>query len=406
MAISPALSRERVLRAVVPAYFPPQYSQTREGEPTGFAVDVMDRVAAMAGYKVVYTVKASWEEVFTAIENKETDIVPNLGVTPERKRLCRFSKPVETFHVSMFVRAGSLWTHGRGSKAHDKVGVVRRNAGMQVVEQFPNAKKMIYDTPEQALFQGLLSGRVDSLIFPEPVIYQIARNAGVSDRIRLAGPPLREIKRGIAVCRDQPEVLRDLNRAVDMFVGSPEYKQLYLRWHGTPNPFWTPGRVATIMGGAGAAAVVIMFLWRYLSIRALNRRLQKSTIRYRTLVRLSPVGIFRTDPGGHSVWVNEKWKAIAGLSQAESLGNGWASAIHPEDRQKVFRVWNKARRKIHLRRSTGSAVRTDRLPGSRAGPFPKKTDRAGFWAISEQSRISPGERGLKKPCRGFWMPCH
>ncbi len=50
-----------------------------------------------------------------------------------------------------------------------------------------------------------------------------------------------------------------------------------------------------------------------------------------------PVGVFRTDTAGRCYAVNARWCALAGLTEAESLGLGWMSAIHPDDRERVMR---------------------------------------------------------------------
>ena len=54
--------------------------------------------------------------------------------------------------------------------------------------------------------------------------------------------------------------------------------------------------------------------------------------RYSTLAKIAPVGIFHTSATGDCLYVNEQWCEIAGISSQQALGNGWANAIHPEDR--------------------------------------------------------------------------
>ncbi|MFQ5704980.1 MAG: PAS domain S-box protein [Gemmatimonadales bacterium] len=61
--------------------------------------------------------------------------------------------------------------------------------------------------------------------------------------------------------------------------------------------------------------------------------------RYKTLARLSPVGVFRTDPAGACLYVNERWCEIAGLSPEEALGGGWVKGLHPDDRERIVREW-------------------------------------------------------------------
>jgi PAS domain S-box-containing protein len=67
--------------------------------------------------------------------------------------------------------------------------------------------------------------------------------------------------------------------------------------------------------------------------------LRRSELLFHTLAQVSPVGIFRTDARGACVYVNERWCEIAGISADAALGQGWARAIHPEDRERVSAEW-------------------------------------------------------------------
>ncbi len=70
--------------------------------------------------------------------------------------------------------------------------------------------------------------------------------------------------------------------------------------------------------------------------------LRASEQRFHILAQVSPVGIFRTDAAGSCIYVNERWCEMAGMSSAEAAGDGWARALHPEDRERIFRQWQQA----------------------------------------------------------------
>ena len=69
---------------------------------------------------------------------------------------------------------------------------------------------------------------------------------------------------------------------------------------------------------------------------------RRSELRYRTLAEASPVGLYHTDAAGRCVYVNGQWCRITGLSPGEAAGDGWARALHPEDRDRVFAEWRAA----------------------------------------------------------------
>jgi uncharacterized membrane protein YukC len=66
--------------------------------------------------------------------------------------------------------------------------------------------------------------------------------------------------------------------AVTSFVNSPEYKEIYKRWYGAPDPFWTTKRV---FGGMLAILVILtvaFLVWRYFTLSSFNNRLRLSKL--------------------------------------------------------------------------------------------------------------------------------
>lgn len=63
---------------------------------------------------------------------------------------------------------------------------------------------------------------------------------------------------------------------------------------------------------------------------------------YEALARIVPVGIFRADLDGSYIFVNQRWCDTTGLTPETALGSGWADALHPDDRDKVFSEWQQA----------------------------------------------------------------
>ncbi len=64
-----------------------------------------------------------------------------------------------------------------------------------------------------------------------------------------------------------------------------------------------------------------------------------SEARFRALSDASPLGVFATDAQGACTYTNARWQAIYGMPLAQSLGHGWAAALHPDDRDAVLAEW-------------------------------------------------------------------
>ena len=136
----------QVLRAGVPGHFPPQYVLDSSGTPSGFAVDVLDAVATEMGFSVRYVVYATWPETLAALERREVDVIPNLGVTPVRERFTLFTLPVETFPISLFVRDIENAVSGVDDLGGRAVSVVKANIGERLIKDQTAAIPVVHSS--------------------------------------------------------------------------------------------------------------------------------------------------------------------------------------------------------------------------------------------------------------------
>ncbi len=70
--------------------------------------------------------------------------------------------------------------------------------------------------------------------------------------------------------------------------------------------------------------------------------LRSSEARFRVMAESSPLGIYLTNPAGDCFYTNPAYQRISGLSEHQAKGSGWSRAIHPDDRERVFREWYQA----------------------------------------------------------------
>jgi PAS domain S-box-containing protein len=67
---------------------------------------------------------------------------------------------------------------------------------------------------------------------------------------------------------------------------------------------------------------------------------------YRALAEQLPEVVWNTDASGHLTYLNRAWYELVGGTEADWLGNGGLTAIHPDDRQEVHANWERCRQTL------------------------------------------------------------
>ncbi len=105
---------------------------------------------------------------------------------------------------------------------------------------------------------------------------------------------------------------------------------------------WFAGRAVPLRDAAGG---VVRWLGTSTDVddaRRAEEARAESEARCRALVEVSPQVVWFGDPSGAITECNPYWYAYTGLGVAESLGDGWLRAVHPDDRARVDDVWRAA----------------------------------------------------------------
>ncbi|MBD1902984.1 PAS domain S-box protein [Trichocoleus sp. DQ-A3] len=115
-----------------------------------------------------------------------------------------------------------------------------------------------------------------------------------------------------------------------------------MNWH-------TPGGIRSLIVFAdtlppmhGHSSVCVVMFQDISKRKQAEAALRQSQERYSTLARVSRVGIFHTDSRGKCLYTNERWCELTGITPEAALGEGWETALHPEDRQRIFEWYQAA----------------------------------------------------------------
>lgn len=70
-----------------------------------------------------------------------------------------------------------------------------------------------------------------------------------------------------------------------------------------------------------------------------EKNIQQSNNRFTAAIQAISGTMWFTDANGHITEEQPSWSALTGQTFEEYKGNGWANAIHPEDREYCFKLW-------------------------------------------------------------------
>jgi ABC-type amino acid transport substrate-binding protein len=218
------------------SYPPVSFLDTDTDRPAGFFVDLMDIIAVRAGLQVSYVCESGWPEMMSAIESGKADLGA-LMKSEEREKRLLFTAPIEMTYLSFFARSQSSVDAG-SVPAGLRVGAIKGSMSYEQLKDRPGIHLRTEGSYKEGLF-SLLAGEIDLFAGEESMILKSAREARLEDRIKKVGKPFVERERCIAVRKDDVLLLEQVNRVLPDVIRSPEYQRAYLKWYGTPEPFWT-----------------------------------------------------------------------------------------------------------------------------------------------------------------------
>lgn len=261
----------RTLIAVFPEQFPPVFQVTGNNVPTGFGIEIMEELAARAGLHIVYRPTRTWEQARDALRAGDADLIPNMGVTPARRKDFDFSLPLMRTPVSAYVRAETRDVHSLDdliARGHT-IASTRINVANEVLHDRAGIKLRNFGTIGEAL-AALDKGEVDAVVYPDPAVAQMVQQLNLTHRLRRIEPPLAVIERAVAVRKGDDALLAVLNREIRLFVGTPHYRTIHERWYGAPPPFWTTERVAYLTAAMLLLAFGVGVLARMRLLKRVN----------------------------------------------------------------------------------------------------------------------------------------
>lgn len=205
----------------------PPFNFIENGEIKGFDLDIGLALAAKMGMKP-NPVTNKWESIILGLEAKKYDaIVGSMTITAERKQQVSFTKPYYRSGAAIFTMKNNTDIKSAADLKGKIIGVVKQSTYQQYAKNYTNDVRG-YTSDIDAL-NDLPTGRINAVITDKFVGLPIIQK-GTLDIKRVADLQSEEI--GIAVRREDTELLQNINNALDEIIADGTYDKISKKWFG------------------------------------------------------------------------------------------------------------------------------------------------------------------------------
>ncbi|PKE30919.1 cystine ABC transporter substrate-binding protein [Rahnella sp. AA] len=211
--------------------YPPFSFQGEDGKLTGFEVEFADALAQHMGVKAKLQ-PTKWDGMLASLESKRIDVVINqVTISPEREKKYDFSTPYTVSGIQALVKKGA---EGSITKPEDlkgkKVGVgLGTNYEQWLRANVPGVDIRTYDD-DPTKYQDLRVGRINAILVDRLAALDLVKKTG--DTLAVAGAPFSRQESGIAIRKDNPELLAAINKAIAEMQQDGSLAKISQKWFG------------------------------------------------------------------------------------------------------------------------------------------------------------------------------
>lgn len=161
------------------------------------------------------------------LKNSTVDLlIANMAITAQRKELVSFSEPYFFTVDNILVRRGSL-IRGVKDLSGKRVGVVKGSAAEQNLMQVANhAKFVIFEDIIEA-FNALKTGHIDAISSDYLILHILKNSSKYPASFELAGRPFAEEAWGIAVDKENGDLLEVVNSVLNELKKNGKLQEIY-----------------------------------------------------------------------------------------------------------------------------------------------------------------------------------
>jgi len=193
----------------------------------GFEVDLANALGQQINRPAEF-VQNQWDGLIPGLQRGNYDVVINgLEITDDRKQEVNFTIPYYATSEQLSVRENTNSINSLTDLKGKIVGTMKNTLAQRILEKEGGFKDIrTYDGQVNA-YEDLSNGRLDAVLLDWPIaIYCHKQVAG----LKFVGQPIGQMQYGIAVRKDDPALLKQLNDSLIVLINNGELKRIYEKW--------------------------------------------------------------------------------------------------------------------------------------------------------------------------------
>ena len=208
--------------------YPPFNYIGEDGSVIGFDVDTGAEIAKRIGVDLNY-VTSDWDGLVEGLRSGRYDgILGSMAITDDRLEVVNFTIPYYYSGAQLIVRSDSGITDP-SQMAGKEIGVATGTNFVGDAEELGATAKLYQD--DNATLMDLINGRIDGVITDRLVALGAMREIAGGENLELCGEILRLEEMAIAVNKNDPELLAELNKILEAMHQDGSLRSISEKWH-------------------------------------------------------------------------------------------------------------------------------------------------------------------------------
>jgi len=204
----------------------PPFEQGKPGDYTGFDIELVEEIGEKIGRTAEFQ-DTSFETIFRDVGQGKFEAVASAAtITPEREKEVAFSDPYYLSEQAILVKEGSD-IKGIADLEGKVVAAQQGTTGLELGKEKANASELRPYPEGPDAINALKAGTVEAVIIDAPVAQNAVEEEG---GVEIAEKVPTEDKYGIAVAKDNTELLEEINQGLEEVISDGTYTTIYKKW--------------------------------------------------------------------------------------------------------------------------------------------------------------------------------